>query len=125
MLKVTNSAIKQLQILIGLETSPDTDLSFDHLDGSLPSYRKKFRLGVVGGGCSGFQYNFSLVDEMSDKDLLLTNPSSQLEILLDKKALDFVKGATLDYIIALGKRHFTVKNPNASSKCGCGSSFAI
>jgi iron-sulfur cluster insertion protein len=123
MIQVTSQAMQQLQNLIGFE-SIISDLTFQISDHS-PSHIKKFRLGVIGGGCSGFQYKFSIEAKSGEKDLLFKNPQSQLEILVNEEALDFIKGSTLNYLIDLGKKHFTVNNPNASSKCGCGSSFNL
>jgi iron-sulfur cluster assembly accessory protein len=124
MLEVTSSALNQLHELLGIKSTFQHNLSFD-LSQEAPNDIKKFRLGLIGGGCAGFQYSFGWEAVKKEEDLILNNPASSLEILINKKAQDFVKGSTLDYIIALGKRHFTVKNPNATSSCGCGSSFSI
>ena len=124
MIEVTGQALQQLQSLIGLEASSPDNLIFT-ITQKEPSDKKKFRLGVIGGGCSGFQYKFSLEEKKEPEDLLLKHPKSEVELLVQEAALDFIAGATLDYLIAPGKKHFIVNNPNAASKCGCGSSFSL
>ena len=82
-----------------------------------------FRLTVSGGGCSGFQYNFSFDCLKNHDDLVFNNQS--VEIIIDKTSLNFLEGAELDYNDDLSGAFFEVKNPNASASCGCGTSFAI
>ena len=87
-----------------------------------------FRLAVLGGGCSGFQYKFSLDTETASDDVLIhyALPDGR-EVLaaIDPMSLEFVKGGRLDFIDELGGRYFQVHNPQASASCGCGTSFAI
>jgi iron-sulfur cluster insertion protein len=81
------------------------------------------RLAVTGGGCSGFQYNFTLDDSRQDDDLVIQRDGAT--VLVDSMSLDFLKGAELDYVDDLIGAAFKVINPNASSSCGCGTSFSV
>jgi iron-sulfur cluster insertion protein len=81
------------------------------------------RLAVTGGGCSGFQYNFTLDDSRQDDDLVIERDGAT--VLVDSMSLDFLKGAELDYVDDLIGAAFKVINPNASSSCGCGTSFSV
>lgn len=82
-----------------------------------------FRLTVSGGGCSGFQYNFSFDNLKNNDDLVFNNQN--VEIIIDKTSINFIDGAELDYKDDLSGACFEVKNPNASAGCGCGTSFSI
>jgi iron-sulfur cluster assembly accessory protein len=81
------------------------------------------RLAVTGGGCSGFQYNFTLDDSRQDDDLVIERDGAV--VLVDPMSLDFLKGAELDFVDDLIGASFKVVNPNASSSCGCGTSFSV
>ena len=81
------------------------------------------RLAVTGGGCSGFQYNFALDDTKQPDDLVVERDGAT--ILIDPVSLDFLKGAEIDYVDDLIGAMFKVNNPNATSSCGCGTSFAV
>lgn len=83
----------------------------------------RLRVAVSGGGCSGFQYGFSLDDERHDDDRIFERDG--VKVILDEVSLDVLKGSELDYIQELIGAYFSVKNPNASSTCGCGSSFSL
>jgi len=82
-----------------------------------------FRVGVEGGGCSGFQYSFGMADAPEPDDI--TVQTDGVTLLVDQTSLPFVAGATIDYVEKLGAASFQVTNPNASAGCGCGSSFAV
>lgn len=82
-----------------------------------------FRLKVNGGGCSGFQYDFSFDKNRNEDDLIFKYHNT--EILIDEMSLTFLDGSTLDFIDDLSGSFFQVNNPNASSSCGCGTSFSI
>ena len=82
-----------------------------------------FRLKVNGGGCSGFQYDFSFDKNRNEDDLMFKYHNT--EILIDEMSLTFLDGSTLDFIDDLSGSFFQVNNPNASSSCGCGTSFSI
>ena len=81
------------------------------------------RLAVSGGGCSGFSYGFSLDDKKNDDDHLFEEHG--VAVIVDDTSLDLLAGSTVDYVEDLVGSAFSVKNPNASSTCGCGSSFAV
>jgi iron-sulfur cluster insertion protein len=81
------------------------------------------RLAVTGGGCSGFQYNFTLDDTRLDDDLVIERDGAT--VLVDPMSLEFLKGAELDFADDLIGAAFKVHNPNASSSCGCGTSFSV
>jgi iron-sulfur cluster assembly accessory protein len=83
----------------------------------------KLRLLVDGGGCAGFQYRFELADAPADDDLEVTTDG--VGLLVDSVSLPFVEGAVVDYIENLGGAAFQVRNPNAQSSCGCGTSFSV
>ena len=81
------------------------------------------RLAVTGGGCSGFQYNFALDETRMDDDLFIENSGAR--ILIDPVSLDFLAGAEIDFTDDLIGQAFKVNNPNATSSCGCGTSFSV
>jgi iron-sulfur cluster assembly accessory protein len=81
------------------------------------------RLAVTGGGCSGFQYNFALDDARLDEDLVVERDGAV--VLIDPVSLDFLRGAEIDFVDDLIGASFKVNNPNASSSCGCGTSFSV
>jgi iron-sulfur cluster assembly accessory protein len=81
------------------------------------------RLSVEGGGCAGFQYRFGLADEVEPDDL--TTVKDGVTLVVDEMSLDLVRGGAVDFVESLGGASFQVKNPNATSGCGCGSSFSI
>ena len=82
-----------------------------------------FRLKVNGGGCSGFQYDFSFDKERSKEDLSFE--FEKTEVVIDQISLSFLEGSKLDFINDLSGAYFQVQNPNASVSCGCGTSFSI
>lgn len=81
------------------------------------------RVAVLAGGCSGFQYRFELTAAPSADDVVID--AHGVTVLVDSASLDLLAGSELDYKDALMGAHFEVRNPNATSACGCGSSFAI
>ncbi len=81
------------------------------------------RLAVTGGGCSGFQYDFCLDESRSDDDLVIARDGAT--VLIDPVSLDFLKGAEIDFVDEMIGAAFKVKNPNATSSCGCGTSFSV
>ncbi|HEY4915930.1 MAG TPA: iron-sulfur cluster assembly accessory protein [Solirubrobacteraceae bacterium] len=80
------------------------------------------RVGVRGGGCSGFQYQLAF-DEQRESDLVFE--SHGLKLLVDHESLQFVSGSTIDYEESLQGAGFKVNNPNVVAACGCGSSFRV
>ncbi len=87
------------------------------------SNARLLRLAVNGGGCSGFQYEFSLVASPEDGDLIVERDGATLAV--DSAALDLVAGSEVDFIDSLIGASFQVQNPNAKSGCGCGASFSV
>ena len=81
------------------------------------------RVAVLAGGCSGFQYSFKLDQSPQPDDVEIR--AGQARVVVDPASLDLLGGAQLDYSEALMGAHFTVRNPNATSSCGCGTSFSI
>ena len=81
------------------------------------------RIGVVGGGCSGFQYSLGF-DEASDPQKDVIEDHHGVMVAVDKKSELFLDGTVLDFYDGLEKRGFTFNNPNAVKSCGCGSSFS-
>lgn len=81
------------------------------------------RIAVSGGGCSGFQYGFSLDNQRRDDDRVFENGG--IKVVVDEVSLELLRGAELDYIDDLIGAYFAVKNPNATATCGCGSSFSV
>jgi iron-sulfur cluster insertion protein len=81
------------------------------------------RVAVEGGGCSGFQYQFDLVDEAQPYDLRIERDGAAA--LVDEMSLVLLKGSEIDFVDELAGAEFRVRNPNAKSSCGCGVSFSI
>lgn len=104
---LTASAAKRVAQLRQQENAPDAFL----------------RLAVSGGGCSGFQYNFSFDRARNADDLAFERDG--VTLVIDEVSLDLVKGAEIDFVEDMMGASFQVKNPNAASSCGCGSSFSI
>ena len=101
-IKFTDKAIKQINHLL---TQKDK--------GSF------FRIAIKGGGCSGFQYDFSFDKSIEKDDLKFEN------ILIDKVSADLLKGSEVDYISELIGDSFKISNPQSKSSCGCGTSFSL
>ncbi len=83
----------------------------------------KLRVFVQGGGCSGFQYGFTFDEVLNDDDTVLDKEGVQL--LIDPMSYQYLVGAEIDYKEDLEGAQFVIKNPNAASTCGCGSSFSV
>jgi len=101
------SAAKRITALCEKEGNPDL----------------KFRISVDGGGCSGFQYDFKLVDAQKDDDLVVVREGATM--LVDGLSLLYLSGSEIDFAEELAGSMFVVRNPNATASCGCGSSFAV
>mgnify|MGYP003659332916 CR=1 FL=1 len=82
----------------------------------------KLRMYVQGGGCSGMSYGFTLDEEQNEDDFEIPIDSSS--VLVDAMSMQYVSGATIDYKDDLSGSQFVIKNPNAETTCGCGSSFS-
>jgi iron-sulfur cluster insertion protein len=102
----TDSAASKVKELIVEEGNPDL----------------KLRVFVTGGGCSGFQYGFTF-DEVSNEDDTVMEKDG-VTLLVDPMSFQYLSGAEIDYQEGLEGAQFVIKNPNATSTCGCGSSFS-
>ena len=85
--------------------------------------RLKLRVFVTGGGCSGFQYGFTFDEEVADDDTIVEREG--VSLVVDPMSFQYLAGAEVDYQEGLEGSRFVMKNPNASTTCGCGSSFSI
>ena len=101
-IKFTDKALKQINILLSKKDK-----------GSF------FRIAIKGGGCSGFQYDFSFDKSMEKDDLKFEN------ILIDKTSADLLKGSEVDFVSELIGDSFKITNPQSKSSCGCGTSFSV
>ena len=83
----------------------------------------KLRIYVSGGGCSGFQYNFAFDEAINEDDTVIVKHG--VSLLVDAMSYQYMEGASIDYQEGLEGARFVIDNPNASSTCGCGSSFSV
>ena len=98
-----------------------TDKALKQIDNLLAKKDKGvfFRIAIKGGGCSGFQYDFSFEKKPSEDDLKFNN------IIIDKASADLLKGSEVDYATDLIGDSFKISNPQSKSSCGCGVSFSL
>ena len=101
-IKFTDNALKQINAMLSKKDK-----------GSF------FRIAIKGGGCSGFQYDFSFDKSMEEDDLKFEN------ILIDKTSADLLKGSEVDFVSELIGDSFKITNPQSKSSCGCGTSFSV
>lgn len=85
--------------------------------------RPMLRISVSGGGCSGFQYGFDFDEAVNEDDRLFERDGAK--VVIDEVSLELLKGSRIDFVEDLMGAYFKVENPNATSSCGCGSSFAM
>ena len=104
-IKFTDKALKQINVLLSKKDK-----------GSF------FRIAIKGGGCSGFQYEISLSDP-TEEDLVIEGGGEK--VIIDTASLPFLENAIIDYADELIGARFVIENPNATSSCGCGTSFSI
>lgn len=83
----------------------------------------KLRVYIQGGGCSGFQYGFEFDEQQAEDDLAIATDG--VTLLVDPLSLQYLMGAQVDYSESLHGAQFVIRNPNAKSTCGCGSSFTV
>ena len=103
----TDSAANKVKELIIEEGNPDL----------------KLRVFVNGGGCSGFQYGFTFDEILNDDDTVMEKDG--VKLLIDPMSYQYLVGAEIDYPEGLEGSQFVIRNPNATSTCGCGSSFSV
>jgi len=103
---LTDAAVGKVRSLIEEEGNPDL----------------KLRIFVTGGGCSGFQYGFTFDEDVAEDDTSLEKGG--VTFLVDAMSFQYLMGAEIDYTEGLEGAQFVIKNPNATSTCGCGSSFS-
>lgn len=82
----------------------------------------KLRVFISGGGCSGFQYGFTFDESINDGDMVIEKGG--VTLLVDPMSFQYLAGAEIDYSEGLEGAHFVIRNPNATTTCGCGSSFS-
>jgi iron-sulfur cluster insertion protein len=89
----------------------------------------KLRIYVTGGGCSGFQYGFTFDKEEALDDTVVkqecTNGNAEVKLLIDSMSIQYLKEAEIDYVKEIQGERFVIRNPNAKTTCGCGSSFSV
>lgn len=95
-----------------------SELLADEIEGN-----QRLRVYVTGGGCSGFQYGFTFDSHLADDDTLIIKDGAP--VVVDSLSYQYLVGAEIDYEEGLEGSRFLVKNPNAKSTCGCGSSFSM
>lgn len=84
------------------------------------------RLSVLGGGCSGYSYNFKLTNDKTPSDIVIKNDNIEsAEVIIDIMSFSYLKGSIIDFEETLEASQFIVNNPNATASCGCGSSFSL
>ena len=106
-IRFTDNAAAKVSELIAEEDNPDL----------------KLRVYVSGGGCSGFQYGFTFDEEANEDDTLVIK--NGVTVLVDSMSVQYLEGAEIDYTESLSGSQFVIRNPNASTTCGCGSSFSV
>ncbi len=105
-LTISESAVKRLQVLFAKETENCI-----------------FRIRVVGGGCSGFQYTFDMDTSTDNNDFILVKDG--FTVACDLDSLSYIDGGVVDFVNSLAGQYFTINNPNATANCGCGTSFSV
>nr|WP_093428831.1 iron-sulfur cluster insertion protein ErpA [Thiohalospira halophila] len=103
----TDSAAQKVGDLIAEEANPDL----------------KLRVFVAGGGCSGFQYGFTFDENINDGDSAVE--TAGVTLVVDPMSYQYLAGAEIDYTEGLEGAQFVIRNPNATTTCGCGSSFSV
>ena len=103
----TDSAAEKVKELIDEEKNDDLML----------------RVFISGGGCSGFQYGFTFDEKVTDGDTIVENEG--VKLLIDPMSIQYLTGAEIDYSEGLEGAQFVIRNPNAQTTCGCGSSFSV
>lgn len=112
-IKFTTSAADKVAALIEEENNPDLNL----------------RVYITGGGCSGFQYGFTFDSKIQEDDTVIekscSDGSTSVKLLIDAMSFQYLSSAEIDYVQGIQGEQFVIRNPNAKTTCGCGSSFSI
>ncbi len=105
-IQVTDAVFSRVQKIIEVEGTP-----------------KMLRVAVLGGGCSGFQYKFELEEQINNDDQVFEKDG--IKVLIDEISVPFLEGSIIDFKDEMIGAHFAIDNPNATSSCGCGTSFSF
>jgi iron-sulfur cluster insertion protein len=106
-IELTSSAASKVSALISEEGNPNL----------------KLRIYVAGGGCSGFEYKFAFDEAVNEDDTVIEKDA--ISLLVDAMSMQYLAGASIDFQESLEGARFVINNPNATSTCGCGSSFSV
>lgn len=106
-LEITDKAVAKVQALLAEEGNPALRL----------------RVFVTGGGCAGFQYGFTFDELVADDDTVVEKDG--IAVLVDSLSIQYLAGSVVDYTEGLEGSRFVIRNPNAATTCGCGSSFSV
>lgn len=106
-INLTETCVNKLAELLAEENNPNL----------------KLRVFVTGGGCSGFNYGFTFDEDQNDDDFLVEKGT--VRVLIDEMSYQYLVGATVDYVEDIHGSQFAISNPNATTTCGCGSSFSV
>lgn len=106
-IQFTDTAANRVKMLVSEEENPNL----------------KLRVYITGGGCSGFQYGFTFDEATNEDDFTIEKQG--VALVVDPMSLQYLMGGTVDYVEGLEGSRFIVNNPNATSTCGCGSSFSV
>ncbi len=109
--------------MINFDVSQSAALRISELLENEPENKIAIRVSVDGGGCSGFMYNYNLIDRINDDDFVLEKYG--IKIAIDPLSQQFLEKCKLEFIEELGSAYFQISNPNATAKCGCGNSFNV
>jgi iron-sulfur cluster insertion protein len=124
MLSITGNAYAALRKKLGIdEDLQPSQMPFSIIESTYP--KKRFRVKILGGGCSGFQYKFTIDDNIADRDKIFGSNNTNLEIVIDEHSLPLITNSTINYNKSISGEYFFIENPNATSKCGCGNSFSV
>jgi len=106
-IEFTDAAARKVALLVSAEENPEL----------------KLRVYITGGGCSGFQYGFTFDEKVNDGDFVVEKQG--VSMVVDPMSLQYLMGGVVDYTDGLQGSRFIVQNPNATTTCGCGSSFSV
>jgi len=108
----------------GLFVSPKAESQILSILTDEKKQQHRLRISVNGGGCAGFQYTLHFDAAYLEEDIIFSSPQ-KVEIIIDKMSYEILQGSIIDYAEELIGAAFVIKNPNATSSCGCGNSFSV